>query len=110
MNKLLALPLIAALSIAPPAMAADCHFANGDTNLYFLSPMAVAVDPRHGIMPYGCLTSSAGTGVAGRMVSCSDGYYGPLVYNEDETITFRDAVWKPVECPADDDVLDLMGN
>lgn len=74
--------------------------------------MAVVIDPQHGGMPYGCLTSSAGTGVSGRMVSCSDETYGPLTYNDDGTITFQGATWDPKDCPDDGDeaVLDLMGN
>lgn len=110
MVKIVVASLLLALVSSNQAIAADCHYVNGDVNLYFLSPAAIAVDPQHGLMPYACQTSSAGTGVMGRMASCTDGFYGPLVYNDDETVTFRSAVWEPACEEGDLSVLDLMGN
>lgn len=101
MTKAFAAPLLAALVLSfSPALADDCHFTDGTKSLTFASPTEISID---GEKPYSCDTSSGGTGVSGRVAHCSDGFDGPVVYNDDETITFRDAVWKPTceEAPLD---------
>jgi len=98
-------PFMVALFSFSPALAEDCKFSDGAAVLQFASPTEVSVD---GELDYTCDTSSAGTGVSGRMAHCSDGFEGPMVYNDDQSITFRDTIWKPT-CD-DTDVLGLMGN
>lgn len=91
MLRAVALALVFAAS---PAIAEDCYFSTGDENLYFASPMTVAVSFRDGHLPYACSTYSAGTGVPDRMIACSDGYEGRLVWKDDTHIVFRDKTWE----------------
>lgn len=94
---------VAFLLLGAPAMAADCSFVSGDHELYFVTPKLVAVaDNSYREPPYACSVLSGGTGVNFQGLDCSDGFKGPLQWNDDEAtaITFRDAEWKAV-CPKD---------
>jgi hypothetical protein len=97
-------PLLAALFMVSPALADDCYFTHDAETLRFDSPTELAVS---GAADYSCSTSSGGAGVVERVAHCSDGYEGSVAFNEDETVTFRDAVWEPT-CPDESAVLDLM--
>jgi hypothetical protein len=91
------LAVVTALS-APAAIAAECPFVSGTQELYFVTPALVAVADRNAAPPYACYTSSAGTGVEGRMLGCSDGFDGPLVFKADDEIEFRGSTWR-TDCP-----------
>lgn len=97
--------------IAPAALAADCPYSWEGRSLYFVTPELVAVQSLPGMPPYACSTHSAGTGVNGVMVDCTDGYAGSLSWDDDEatTITFRGETWTST-CP-DNTPMDIeMGN
>lgn len=92
--------ILAALALlATPALAADCMLvAPSGASLNFTTPMAFEI--RHGDDVVHCTTSSAGTGLPGRIAHCEDGFDGLLdpvetspgsgVY---DGTRFRDAVW-----------------
>lgn len=102
---MLRIALIAAL-MTSPALAEECFYVSGDKELHFVSPALVAVADRTYKPPYACYTSSAGTGVDGRMLGCSDGFDGPLIFTSDTTITFRDSEWDKV-CVVDNSPMDI---
>lgn len=100
--------VVALLLFSAPAMAAECSFISGDHELFFVTPQLVAVaDNSYREPPYACSVLSGGTGVNFKGLVCSDGFDGPLRWNDDEatTITFRDAVWTST-CP-DNSPLDI---
>lgn len=102
---------VAFLLLGTPAMATDCSFVSGDHELFFVTPSLVAVaDNSYRQPPYACTTSTLGTGISGRHLSCSDGFDGALMFPEDgATVTFRDETWNST-CP-DNTPMDIgMGN
>ena len=87
---------VVVLVLSSAAQGAECHFASGDQTLYFVTPALVAVADNNYRPPYACYTSTLGTGVEGRKLSCSDGFEGTLVWETDDRIAFRDREWDEV--------------
>lgn len=101
----------AAALVASSAIAADCPYTWDGRSLYFVTPGLIAVQNLPGMPPYACSTHSAGTGVNGMMIECTDGYAGSLSWGDDEatTVTFRGETWNN-SCP-DNTAMDIgMGN
>lgn len=80
---------------ASSAFADECGYVSEHRYLYFVhsGSVAVVVDRDYRELPYACTTSTLGTGISGRALSCSDGYDGAL-RPTDTGITFRDAEWE----------------
>lgn len=92
---------VALLLCGTPAIAADCSFISGEHQLYFVTPQLVAVaDNSYREPPYACSVLSGGTGVNFQGLVCSDGFEGPLRWDNDEgtVVTFRDVQWSAT-CP-----------
>ncbi len=90
-----------ALASLPALASEECHYEANGKALYFVTPMTLVVALSPELLPYACSTYSAGTGVNGRMVACSDGHEGSVAWNDDNAdMVFRDETWTQVCTPA----------